>query len=313
MRFAAIQMIAEFADIEANLKNVERIAKEAFNEGAEIVILPEFFTTAIGFHPKMLDAVNFIYGRPYKLLKKLVINYKGIIGGSFIAYRDGESYNSFILVFPDGSFFCHDKDQPTMWENCYYIGGSDNGIFNTTIGNIGAVLCWEFVRTRTVKRLKNKVDVVVGGSCWWTTSERETGFNIQSHKQNLNIMVQTPKTFAELLGVCVIHAAHAGEFEGISPNSEDIPYKSFYLGETQIVDGKGKILARLSREEGEGFIMEDIDLSKKWIPSHEIPEGFWIPKLTASHLEAWDVLNSHGVKYYNEVTKPYRKKKEFIN
>lgn len=59
-----------------------------------------------------------------------------------------------------------------MWENCYYIGGSDDGILETTAGNIGVALCWEFMRTRTVRRLLNRVDLVVGGSCWWTIPEK---------------------------------------------------------------------------------------------------------------------------------------------
>jgi len=53
-----------------------------------------------------------------------------IVGGSFIASRSGEHYNTFVLAMPDGSTAFHDKDQPTMWENCYYLGGSHRSGFH---------------------------------------------------------------------------------------------------------------------------------------------------------------------------------------
>ena len=82
-----------------------------------------------------------------------------------------------------------------------------------------------------------------------------------------------------MLGVHVIHAAHAGEFIGEMPLMPDSQYKSYYVGETQIVDGNGKILTRMKREDGEGFIIADIDIKKKWKPSETIPDRFWIPDM----------------------------------
>ncbi|MHA1884331.1 MAG: nitrilase-related carbon-nitrogen hydrolase, partial [Promethearchaeota archaeon] len=62
MRVAAIQMKAELGNVEVNLKSAKKLANNAFNDGAELVILPEFFTSAMGFHPKMLDVVRPING-----------------------------------------------------------------------------------------------------------------------------------------------------------------------------------------------------------------------------------------------------------
>jgi len=305
---AAIQMMAEFADVEANLRIAERLTSQAFTQGAEMVILPEFFTSAMGYHSKMLDVARLIYGKPTQLLQNLAMKHQGIVGGSFIAHRDNESYNTFVLAFPDGSAYFHDKDQPTMWENCYYIGGSDDGMFETPVGNIGVALCWEFVRSRTVKRLFGRVDIIVGGSCWWTTpiENNVPGFSPKLHERNKEIMYETPARFAQILGVPVIHAAHAGDFVGEMPLMPDVSYKSYYLGETQIVDGSGQILARLRREDGEGIIMADIDLTQKWEPSESIPDRFWIPELPPQLLQTWQFMNKYGEDYYRRETVPYR-------
>ena len=308
MKIAAIQMVVRLADVEENLKMAEGLATKAFSEGAELVVLPEFFTSAMAYHPKMLDVVRSIEGRPIQLLQTLARKHQGIVGGSFISLRGDESYNTFVLAFPDGSTYFHDKDQPTMWENCYYIGGKDDGLFQTPVGNIGVALCWEFIRTRTVKRLWGRVDIVVGGSCWWTipTESSVPGFSQKLHQRNTEIMQETPARFARMLGVPVVHAAHAGHFEAEMPLMPHVPYKSYYLGETQIVDARGEILARLSREEGEGIIIADIDLTQKAAPSERLLDRFWIPDMPPQLLSTWQFMNKHGEGYYQKETKPYR-------
>jgi len=309
LKVAAVQMKAILGNVEANLKSVKQLASNAFNDGAELVILPEFFTSAVGFHPKMLDVVRPINGEPFQLLNLLAKKYNGVIGGSFIALRGEESYNTFVLAFPDGSNYFHDKDQPTMWENCYYIGGEDDGVLETQLGKIGVALCWEFVRTRTATRMLDRVDFVVGGSCWWSTPEQPlTGTSPELRDNVLEMMVETPAKFARMLGVSVIHAAHAGELLCEMPLMPNFTYKSYYVGETQIVDDSGKILARMKREEGDGFIMTDLDLSRKRKPSEPIPNRFWIPNMPQELNQAWEMLNKHGESYYRETTKPYRDK-----
>ena len=74
----------------------------------------------------------------------------------------------------------------------------------------------------------------------------------------LDVLKATPGRFARILGVPVVHASHAGRFEGLSWPGKPAPFPSSYLGETQIVNGRGEILARMSREDGEGVITADI-------------------------------------------------------
>jgi len=310
MKIAAVQMKAALGEVEENLKAAERLATRAFLDGADWVILPEFFTSAMAFHPKMLDVARPVEGEPMQLLKDLAVEHNGVVGGSFIALRGADSYNTFALVFPDGTTYFHDKDQPTMWENCYYVRGKDDGVLETSEANVGVALCWEFVRARTVKRLLNRVDIVVGGSCWWTIPEkRMPGLPRKIHDGNVETMIETPGRFARMLGVPVVHAAHAGEVSGDMPLMPGFPFKSFYLGETQIVDGSGEILARMKREDGEGFITANIDLDKKWNPSEPIPDRFWIPDLPPQLRFVWWYQNLHGERYYRKKTRPYLKKK----
>jgi len=308
IKAAAVQMTAEPAKIDANLKKAHAIVSQAFSRGAEWVILPEFFTTAMVFNRNMLNAVSSFNGKPIQMMKRLASEFNGVVGGSFICLRGDESYNSFVLVFPDGNTFFHDKDQPTMWENCWYVGGTDDGVLNTPAGKVGVAMCWEMIRSRTPRRLLNRVDLVVGGSCWWTLPEKPLpGFPKTLEERNRKILTETPGRLAGMLGVPFIHASHAGPLEGDLPMVPGFPYKSHLLGETQIVDGKGAILARMAYEEGEGFILAEVDIGKKFEPLEPIPDRFWIPDLPVQFRLIWAYQNWHGKRYYRRITKPFRK------
>jgi N-carbamoylputrescine amidase len=299
LKIAAVQMTAKTGDVDYNIQQAENLVTQAFQAGAEWVVLPEFFTSGMAFHPDMRHVARPVDGLPFQFLKQLSEKHNGIVGGSFISQKDGDCYNTFVLAFPDGRCFFHDKDQPTMWENCYYIGGTDDGILDTGDLRVGVALCWEFIRTRTARRLLDRVDMVIGGSCWWTFPDVWVpGFTKALRERNLNIMKSTPSRMAKILGRYVIHAAHAGDFEGRLPLVPGFPYRTHLLGETQIVDGSGAILERMPHEAGEGFIIADIDPLTKWTPSEEIPAGFWIPELPLRIQMIWWYQNLHGQNYY---------------
>jgi predicted amidohydrolase len=139
--------------------------------------------------------------------------------------------------------------------------------------------------------------------------KRLPGFPLELHDRNLQIMAETPGRFARMLGVPVVHAAHAGELEGGLLLFPGFPYQSHYLGETQILDGAGRILARMRREDGEGFVSAELDLTEKHGPTEALPSGFWIPKLPGAFRLLWTIQNLHGRYYYRWRTLPHRRRR----
>jgi predicted amidohydrolase len=306
VRVAAIQMTAELANVDANLAKAERLVRAAFERGANWVILPEFFSSGNAFHPAMAAATRAIDGSPARLLRDLARQGNAAVGGSFLAWRDGNVYNSFVLALPDGSMHRHDKDYPTFWENCYYIGGNDDGVLPTPQGKVGVALCWELIRSQTAARLKGKVGMVVGGSGWWAAKDSVPPDN-PARRLNLEIMKATPARFARMLGVPVVHAAQAGSFVGRSWPIEGDAYPSHYLGEAQIVDGKGRVLARMSREEGEGVITADVPFGPVADEPEGIPERYWIAEFPEAIYSQWESALETGHRYYLSTTLPYVK------
>lgn len=90
---------------------------------------------------------------------------------------------------------------------------------------------------------------------------------------------------------------------------ETKPFNSHFIGETVIVDGQGKVLARRTREDGEGVVLADIRLGKVPGATEPIPDRFWIPDLSdinGGTKEGWEATMIPGRKYYDTVVYPHR-------
>jgi predicted amidohydrolase len=304
IKVAAVQLCAGVGTVAENLARAESLCHEAFRRGAQWVVLPEFFPSAMAFAPAMLSAWQPLESSALLLMRELARKYHGVVGGSFIAKSASDCFNSFLLVFPDGHYYQHDKDIPTMWENCYYIGGSDDGVLETPAGSIGVAMCWELIRSQTARRLLGRVDAVVGGSCWWDLRLPVPAKYVDEQTSLLDMLKQAPSQLARRLGVPVVHASHAGEFTGLTPGNESTPYRSRYLGETQIVDATGEVLSRLTYEDGEGVITADIALGAVHDGRAAIPNAYWTSELPPMAQKAWDHVNAFGREYYLKEVRP---------
>jgi len=292
-RVAAVQMRGRQGDVSYNLGHIKELAMEAVAQGAEVISLPEFFTTTVVLHQEVENCSLPEHKNPaLDLLIGIATTYNVLIGGSYLERRGADVFNCYALVQPDGTVTRHDKDIPTMAENAFYIGGKTDGHHKTSYGRVGTAMCWETIRTQTVHRLKDRIDFLMTGSHWWTTASNwKLGkFWDDADKHNRRLMFSTPGKLAQLLGVPNIHAAHCGEIDGhfaILPGGRGkIPARASLIGETQITDGNGNILKRLSAEDGVGVITADIDLNEKKI-THTTPNEFWIPSLSGVSKVVW--------------------------
>ncbi len=77
---------------------------------------------------------------------------------------------------------------------------------------VGAAVCWELMRTQTVRRLRGRVDLALTGSGWWSLSENWPPRAVMRRLEasNHRLAVHAAESFALYVGAPVIHAAHAG-------------------------------------------------------------------------------------------------------
>lgn len=305
-RIAVVQPALALGEVERNLERIEDLIRDAHREhSAEVIIVPEACTTPNVFARVLKGTPRPVDGQPFQLLTRLARELDCLIGGGFIAVRGKHTYGTFVLAEPDGAVHLHDKDIPTAWEQHYYLGGDDPGVTQCgTLGcTVGLMSGWEWARFRTSARVRVAgVRVVLGGMCWpsmplnWpgplhSWAEREHAiWREQCHA--------LPGQVARLTGVPVAHASHVGPIQGETPLGPGIPWKTTMIGESQVCDRDGAILARLTLEDGEGHVAADVDLTAPPAPLDPIQDRYWIPRFTLTTHAAWYGMNAHGALGY---------------
>ncbi len=298
---AAVQPALQRAEVERNLERIEELIREAHRASdPDVIVVPEAMTSPNVFHPSLRGVARPVDGAPFALLARLARELGVVLCGGFLARRGDDAYGSYVCAEPDGRAHLHDKDIPSAWENHYYRGGDDDGRTHcAAFGlDIGLASGWEWARHRTARRLRG-VDLLLGGMCWpsfplnWTVpplnlwAQREHALWIRQNRE-------LPGQVARLVGAPVAYAAHVGPVEAVLPAAPMVPWKTVMLGDSQICAADGTVLARRTREEGEGHIAAEVTPGAV-APAEELAERFWIPAMSVStHVAAWHVMNNHG-------------------
>jgi predicted amidohydrolase len=272
-----------------------------------------------------------VNGKPKDMLKELAKNGNAYVGGSFLAQSGADVYNTFVLACPDGRTFEHDKDFPsTAFESSVYAGGEDaefvrllksrklecrppiipsrqesnaDGVFEIDGLSVGVALCWELVRYRTARRLAGRIEMLLGASGWWW-SDPEFGWpddrtkdEIGRHRAGQKELIrEAPRRLARMLGVPVVHANFCGVNRGYLTSKFETEVVGRYLGESQIVDNRGKTLIHLSDEEG--VIVQDVVLGRD-DPTEEMGnENEWMPEFDERAKISWHESGAKGRNHY---------------
>jgi len=304
VKAAAIQLDTEIGNTDKNLKACERLSHEALKAGATWIGLPEFFNTGVSWNPQLVDVIEYEDGRSAGFLREFSKNNSVVIGGSFLCRVPEGGVRNRYLCFSNGVLIGkHDKDLPTMWENAFYekADKKDKGIVGV-IGDIrvGSAVCWEFIRTQTARRMQGKVDVIMGGSHWWSMPSNWPKFLVEAAEvyNNKNFMDVVQET-ARLVGAPVIHASHCNTF---SCKNLGFPFQTYHgalEGNAAVVDAHGNILARRRKEEGEGIVVAEVVLES--INSNEkIPERFWLRSRSILPMMSWHYQGFLGRRWYQK-------------
>jgi predicted amidohydrolase len=304
VKLAAVQPALALGEVEANLARIEDLVRDAHREHSpEVITVPEAMTSPNVFSPRLHGVARPVDGQPFQLLTRLARELDCVIGGGFIAARGGDAYGTYVLAEPDGSAHLHDKDIPTVWEHNYYRGGDDDGVTDSAaLGRVGLACGWEWARAGTAGRLREgRVRLLLGGMCWpsfptnWpqpleALMRRERGVQRQLARE-------LPRQMARMIGAPVSMPSHVGHVAAAAPMMPGVPWATEMVGETQIVERDGRVLARLTYEDGEGHVGAEVTLADPE-PLDPVPDRFWIPVMPASIHAVWNPLNVHGAIRY---------------
>lgn len=302
---AAVQPALALGAVADNLGRLETLIRDAVaTHRPDVVMVPESATSPNVYARVLRTTAQPVDGKPMQLLRGLARELGVVVGGGFVAKRGTHTHGTFVLAEPNGAAHLHDKDIPTMWENNYYTGGDDPGLTRLdTLGDlpVGMASGWEWARMGTARRLRGNVEILLGGMCWPSYPNNWRGpfgaLATREHALQRQHARELPRQMARLIGAPVVHASHVGPIAFDTPLAPGIGWRTEMIGETQIVERDGTILARLTAEDGEGHIAATVALDAP-APVDPLAPTYWIPPLSVTTRAAWSAMNAHGAMKY---------------
>jgi len=142
LNITIIQANLHWEDKAANLKMFEEKIN-SIKEKAEVVILPEMFSTGFSMNPKQL--AEKMDGPSVEWMKKLAATKKIIIAGSLIIEDGGNYYNRLVWMLPNGQYGYYDKRHLFAYatEDEHYSAGNKRLIASVKGWKINLLVCYD--------------------------------------------------------------------------------------------------------------------------------------------------------------------------
>jgi predicted amidohydrolase len=232
---AAIQMDAQVGAVEVNLAHAAELAEQAAEQGAQLVVLPELFSTGYEYSDRNYALPERLEGLTGLWIARTARRLNVHLLGSFPARTPGGSYIVGMLAAPDGRHWVYRKVHVAFWENCYFDRGSEPVIADTDLGRIGLLICWDQAFSDLARAYQGKVDLLCIPSSpptWLGTLEdtegrvlaRITALRSLGHTlDGVDWFSRAQVLHARSAGVPVVYAARCGTFHS------SIPYGSSFV------------------------------------------------------------------------------------
>lgn len=137
-----IQANLHWEDISANLAMFDQKI-DAIKERTEVILLPEMFSTGFSMQPEKL--AEKMDGSAVQWMKQKAKQKNAIIGGSLIIEEDGEYYNRFIWMLPNGQYGVYNKRHRFGFagEDNHYAAGEKRIIAQVKGWKICLTICYD--------------------------------------------------------------------------------------------------------------------------------------------------------------------------
>jgi N-carbamoylputrescine amidase len=249
-----IQMRCE-ASPAANLDRAVSAVHKAAAAGAQIICLPELFTSQYFCQrqdPALFDLAEPIPGPSTERLSQAAREAGAVVVGSLFERRAPGVYHNTAVVFDaDGAFLglyrkMHIPDDPLYFEKYYFTPG-DNGFrtFDTRFGRIGVLVCWDqwFPEAARLTALHGAEVLLYPTAIGWHPREKE---EVGASQREAWQLIQRSHAVANGVFVAAVNrVGHEGSAEaGLE-----------FWGSSFVCDPFGVLLSQASEKEEGGVIV----------------------------------------------------------
>jgi N-carbamoylputrescine amidase len=304
---AAIQMVSTNGRVAENLVRAGHWAEQAVQQGAELVLLPELFSTGYEINSNAWNSAEPQGGPTERWLTDIATEHSLYIGGSYLERRGKDFFNTFALAGPTGIIGRVRKRHPCSLEAYIFTDGDDSHVIETPLGRIGVAICYDGSLREVWNRLLADSPDLVLMPMSAPTPVKTLFYNQRKidafHASFYDGATQT----AHLFGIPCAMSNKWGEWNTALPGV--IPplllgyQHSRFPGFTHIADSDGQEVARIDKGEGVVVSTVSIDSSRKHltVPAERDHYYPWIAKVPAE-FRFFSFFEALGKRWYAKET-----------
>src|SRR5262245_28496162 len=138
LNIGVVQMNSAVGNVSANLEHAGELVHVAAQQGAQIVLTPEFMPCGYTLTEAIWSYAEPFDGRTVAWLTRLAKQLRIFLGTSFLEADGEDFYNTFALAAPDGSIAGRvRKNPPASLEAYFYRAENNPHVIETSIGREG--------------------------------------------------------------------------------------------------------------------------------------------------------------------------------
>ncbi len=271
IRVAAIQMNAAPYEVEKNLQKAEGLIEQAVLQGAQVIVLPELFSTGYCYDERNFEVAEDLSGRTARWFRAIGKKMNVYLAGGMIERSKRAYYDTLILASPQGRLVSYRKRWLALQEKCYFTKGEAPLLVDTPIGRIGIGICADMFDQKVWERFRNKANLLIISSAWPDMTTGGFLFSRSAVNARISRMPEVlPKRLAESLGVPVAYSNLCGPFH--SPLPMVYPYRVFsrFVGHSAIYEKGGAEVGKL--QDQEGMVIGEVDAQPMPVQSRYVVE-----------------------------------------
>ena len=270
IKLALAQISCKRGDKKANIKKMETLVNKAKKQGANLTIFPELSLTGYVVRDQIYELAETIPGPSVKALEDIArkTNSYIIFGMPELSEKTKATlYNAAVLVGPEGLIGKYRKmylpTHSVFEEKRYFRAGYQAAVFETKIGKIGLIICYDifFPEVSRLTRLKGAQLIVCISA---SPAIRKAFFEALTTARAIENTAFL--AYVNLVGI----------EDGLQ-----------FWGGSRLVGPKGKVLAQAKYDEDD-LVMCDVDYADIK------PVETFVPTLRDLRPELFDALKKHA-------------------
>lgn len=244
MKIALVQFEGTICDTVGNTNHACELIAEAAKNGADLVVLPELFSTGYNLDivgPRIPDLAESIDGPTVTALRAAAGDNGVYVIAGFAQVKEqlpGVAYNSSVFIDRAGEVLgTFDKAHLWALERFYFRSGNEFPVFDTEFGKVGIMICYDmgFPEVARILALKG-AELIVCPSAWCEEDHDVWNYNTQCRALENTVFLAAVNRYGR--------------------------EESLYMGgHTRVCSPRGTVIAELEQEEA-GILYADIDFEQ---------------------------------------------------